>query len=68
MALRGQAVVGAMAVSWRRMHACATVTSVRRTAQDGGSNTLIHAWRASNITSYDSARFPTLALSHHKRR
>jgi hypothetical protein len=35
---RGQAAVGAVAVSWSRTEACSRVTSVRRTAQDDGSN------------------------------
>jgi hypothetical protein len=42
MAQSGQAVVGAVAVSWRRTYACTTVTSVRDTAQEGGSNAVIH--------------------------
>ncbi len=36
-AQRGQAAVGAVAVSWSRMDAASTVTLVRRTAQVGGS-------------------------------
>jgi hypothetical protein len=38
---RGQAAVGAVAVSWSCTEACSMVTLVRRTAQVGGSNAVI---------------------------
>jgi hypothetical protein len=40
-AQRGQAAVGAVAVRWSRTDVFSMVTSVRRTAQVGGSNAVL---------------------------
>src|SRR5688500_14921886 len=47
-----------------RTYSCATVTSVRRTAQDDGSNAVINVWSSSDIISYDTVILPAFAPTH----
>ena len=61
---RGQAAVGAVAVSWSCTEAFCTVTWVRRTRRVGGNRRVANLWSAWLIIPYDTVfRHPRPPLS-----